>query len=173
MAEEEVQVRWQWLHWCRCCRFAERWASIDPVVVVAGRTSLKEAALPGLVLANDDDDLDEFRGERRFVIQLQAVHKDNRDAPPTPEQLQPMTISVYGKLRFELPLRSSMKHDPVDGITSLLAIATPETYTHWVTMDHWPHMENFMLGNCYRIRMVARVPDHCTTAADGLNSLMK
>ena len=154
-----------------CCRKASGWVAVDPLQRDRNQRSLNSESLPSTVTRADGDDLDEFRVERTFVIQLKSVHAERYADTLTVQQLEPMTRSVYGHMRFVSPVGLTTCHDPVSGTITLLALASPETFTLWVTQDHWPHMQTAMLGNYYRITLVAEVPVHCKTARAGLTSL--
>ena len=116
-------------------------------------TKVEENVFPALRLQGDDvDDLrSDPLAEKKFVIQFQATHSDNYGDALTQAQLQPMTRSVYGTLRFAYPTSQTSYHEPLKGTCTLLALASPETYTAWVSQDHWPHISSHLLGNYWRI----------------------
>ena len=123
------------------------------------------------------DDADDLRsaplGEKKFIIQFQAMHGDNYGDTLTTAQLQPMTRSVYGTMRFAYPVSRTSHHDSLNGTHTLLAIASPETYTAWVNQDHWPHMAVHMLGNYWKIILVAEVDVRCESAEVALLALRR
>lgn len=130
---------------------------------------------PRLELSDDAEDLRSYPlAEKKFLIQFQATHSDNYADMLTPAQLQPMTErNVYGAIRFAYPVSRTSCHDPLSGTHTLLALAIPETYTNWVNIDHWPHITTHLLGNFWRITLVAEVDSRCESAEVGLLSLQQ
>jgi len=119
-----------------------------------------------------DSDLDDLRqNEASFLIQLQALTKDLYANTLTVQQLEPLTSSVYGKMRFAQPLRTCSVHDPAQGTITLLAMGPVSTQEQWMDQGCWMHMSASLLANFYRIILVQPVPSSCRTAKAGLESL--
>jgi len=121
-----------------------------------------------------NSDIDEFRAgpdERRFIIQLQSTHRQRYEDKLTAEQLQPLTSSIYGKMRFVLPVPQTSYHDAKKGTFTLLATASADVYREWADAGHWPHLEQLLLQGYYRITLVMEVTSSCLTAKAGLASV--
>jgi|WetSurMetagenome_2_1015567.scaffolds.fasta_scaffold01048_10 hypothetical protein len=172
MTDEEVAAVVSKRNACRgwCGRLCGTWATIQDNNG-NGSNSMEQLS-PRLEMSDDAEDL---RGgplaEKKFLIQFQATHSDNYADTLTAAQLQPMTRSVYGVLRFAYPVSQTSYHDPLQGTHTLLALAIPETYTNWVNHDYWPHIAMHLLGGFWRITLVAEVDWRCENAEVGLLSL--
>jgi len=138
---------------------------------VGGPEQPSKPQLPRL----DMDDLDDLRSdethEKKFVIQFKATHIDNYGDVLTPAQLQPITKSMYGTLRFAYPLTRTSKHEPTHGTYTVLAMASPETYTAWVTQENWSDISSRLLGNYWQVILVSEVGIRYETAETALASL--
>lgn len=170
---------------CRCCWLPRvfGWRAIDPRAAQKVQRLHSQTLTDGLFLdttRNGASDLEELRSmpsdnethpDVWFVVQLQAVQKEQYINMLTMEQLGDMTSSVYGKLKLAQPLRSCSLHDAKKGTITLLASAQPSTLQHWLDQGCWPHMAGCMFHNFYKVVLVAPVAPTCRTAKAGLDSL--
>jgi len=128
---------------------------------------------PRLDLTDADDPQGDPHAEKKFVIQLQATHSDNYADKLTAAQLEPITRSVYGTVRFAYPVSRTSHHDMLAGTCTLLAFASPETYATWSCIDKWKDISRHLLSDYWRIILVAEVDLRCETAEIALLSLSR
>ena len=126
---------------------------------------------PRLDLTDADDPQGDPMAEKKFILQLQATHSDNYGDKLTAAQLEPITRSEYGTIRFAYPVSRTSHHDCLAGTYTLLAFASPETYATWSDILKWGDISRNLLGNYWHIIQVSEVDLRCETAEVALLSL--